>query len=215
MAIAKTVLFVLAGLVLGSRMVYSQAVLLFDNGSANACGGYEMTTSTVADDFELSFSAEATRGSFSIGDYTCTFPANWDGYLRWWIYTDSGVFPDSVVATGFAVDVSVDPYFDNCPHSFWYTVHFKLGQIVPLSSGVRYWLALHMAADWSVSRGIYWGTTSPGNFSTGVASFEGTAPWGTVGLEHAFSLELVGDDTYLFVDGFESGDTSIWSAAVP
>jgi hypothetical protein len=34
-------------------------------------------------------------------------------------------------------------------------------------------------------------------------------------LEHAFTVELVGDDTYFFVDGFESGDTSIWTLAFP
>jgi hypothetical protein len=215
MAIAKSVPFALAGLLLCSGPAYSQAVLLFDNGSANACGGSEITGSTVADDFELSFSAEATRGTFSIGDFTCTFPANWDGNLRWWIYTDSGSLPGGLVASGFAAEVSVNPDFDNCPHSAWYTVHFKLGQIVPLSSGVRYWLGLHMAADWSVNSGINWGTTSTGDFSPGVASLFGTGPWGTVGLEHSFTLELVGDDTYLFVDGFESGDSSIWSATVP
>jgi len=215
MAIARIVPFALAGLLLCSGPVHSQAVLLFDNGSANACGGYEMTGSTVADDFEVTFSADATRGTFSMSDGTCTFPANWDGNLRWWIYTDSGGLPSGLVASGFAAEVSVDSFFDNCPDAFWYTVHFKLGQIVPLSSGVRYWLALHMAADWSVSRDIHWGTTSPGNFSPGVASLFGTGPWGTVGLEYSFSLEFVGDDTYLFVDGFESGDTSIWSTTVP
>ena len=87
--------------------------------------------------------------------------------------------------------------------------------MVSLSSGVRYWLALHMAADWSVRRDLEWGTTLPGDYSPGVSSLSGTGPWATVGLELSFSLSSVSSDQYLFVDGFEAKDTSIWSAAVP
>ena len=215
MAIARVIPLVLTVLLLGAAPARSQAILLFNNGNANFLGGYEMTESTVADDFQLTVSAQATRGIFSMGDATCTFPANWDGHLRWWIYDDDGGVPGAYVATGFAPEVSILSSFDNCPDSKWYTVQFKLGQIVPLSSGVRYWLALHMAADWTVRRDLEWGTTLPGNYSPGVSSLSGTGPWATVGFELSFSLSFVSTDKYLFVDSFESGDTSIWSAGVP
>ena len=215
MAIARAYLFALVGLLLSAAPAYSQAVLLFDNGYMNFLDSYEMTEWIVADDFEVIFSAQATRGTFGMGDTTCTFPANWDGHLRWWIFNDNGGLPGSYVASGYAPEVSANKVFDNCPDTAWYSVQFKFGQMVPLSSGVRYWLAIHMATDWSARSDLYWATTSPGNYASAVTNHLGTGPWVTVGLEHSFSIMLVGDDDYLFVDGFESKDTSIWSMTVP
>lgn len=215
MAVARVFLLVSAGLLFGAMSAYSQAVLLYDNGSPDYLGGYEMTEWTVADDFEVYFSAPASRVAFAMSDLSCTFPANWDGYLRWWIYLDNGGLPGSYVASGFAPQISATLDFDNCPAAAYYSVNFQLGQMVPLSSGVRYWLALHMGADWSVNQDLYWGATSSGSYSSGVHSRWGTDPWATVGLEHSFRISLVGSDDYIFVDGFESQDTSIWSAAVP
>lgn len=215
MAVLRVILFVSAGLLLGAASAYPQAVLLFDNGSPDYQGGYEMTEWTVADDFEVIGTLQASRVSFSLSDVSCTFPANWDGYLRWWIYLDNGGLPGSPVASGFAPQISATLDFDDCPAAAYYSINFPLGRMVPLSSGVRYWLALHMAADWSVQQGLYWGTTLPGNYSSGVHRRWGTDPWGTVGLEHSFRISFVGSDDYIFVDGFESRDTSIWSMAVP
>ena len=215
MAIARTFLFVAVGLLLGAGPAHPQALLLFNNGSPDFLGGYEMTEWTVADDFEVTVSAEVTRGTFAMSDPTCSFLANWDGHLRWWIYIDSGGLPGSPLASAFAPEVSVTLDFDDCPVSAHYSINFKLGQMILLSTGTRYWLGLHMAADWSANDALYWGTTSVGNYSSGVSSRWGTEPWGTVGLEHSFSLEVVGDDDYLFVDGFESGDISIWGMYDP
>ncbi len=89
MAVARLFLFVSVGLLLGAASAYSQAVLLYDNGSPDFQGGYEMTEWTVADDFEVPFSAQASRVAFAMSDLSCTFPANSDGYLRWWIYLDN------------------------------------------------------------------------------------------------------------------------------
>ncbi len=215
MAIVRLFLFVSAGLLLGAVSAYSQAVLVYDNGSSDFLGGFEMTEWTVADDFEVAVSGQASRGAFGMSDPSCTFPANWDGYLRWWIYLDNGGVPGGYVASGFAPEISTNLIFDDCPDNAHYTVQFQLGRMVSLSSGVRYWLGLHMAADWSVWQGLYWGTTSTGNYSSGMSRHWGTDPWGTVGLEHSFHLTLVGDDDYIFVDGFESGDTGIWSLTEP
>ena len=166
-------------------------------------------------DFEVVTSAEATRVTFAMSDTTCTFPASWDGYLRWWVLSDDGGGPGESLYSGFAPDITATKVFDNCPHSQHYSVTVKLGRTVPLASGVRYWLALHMAADWSTPDDLFWGTTSPGHYSPGMASRWGSEPWSTVGLEHAFRLEAVSDDDYLFVDGFEAGSTIVWSVTVP
>jgi hypothetical protein len=207
MAAIRLFLFALAGMLLTSVPAYSQAVLLFDNGPMDYVNGFEMTEWTEAEDFEVPFSSIATRVVFGMGDTTCTFPANWDGHLRWWIHLDSGGLPGAVVATGFAQEVNATLDFDNCPLAAWYDVSFKFGQMPQLTVGVRYWLALHMAADWSARDNLYWATTSPGNFSFGAASHWGTQPWEYTGMHFAFRISAVGDDRYIFVDGFESGDT--------
>jgi len=76
----------------------------------------ELTWWTEAEDFELSFSAVATRASIGMVDGTCTFPANWDGILRWWLYEDDGGLPgSSFVTTGISPDVSIYTDQDDCP----------------------------------------------------------------------------------------------------
>ena len=215
MVIARMGLLVFVALLLHAEPVSSQAILLYDNGDSDYVGGFEMTRFTVADDFEVYVSAEASRGAFAMADLTCTFPANWDGHLRWWIFEDDGGIPGSTIATGYAPEVSVSLVWDNCPSAAHYSVQFKLGQMVSLSSGVRYWLALRMALDWSSNDGLYWSSTQQGGFSPGVSSQWGTDPWSTVGLEHSFRISLVGTDDYIFVDGFESGDTTVWMFTEP
>ena len=82
--------------------------------------------------------------------------------------------------------------------------------------GVRYWLAIHMAADWAIRDDIAWTTTVPGHYSDAAEQMGGTGPGiRTQVRSDAFMISAVSDDTYLFVDGFASGDASIWSNVVP
>ena len=163
----------------------------------------------------MPFSTTATRVELSVGDY-CVFPANWDHHLRWWIHEDSGGLPGPVVATGFAPEVWYTLDVDNCPTVAWWDVWFPLGQMVDLTVGVRYWLAIHMAADWSIRDDISWADTSLGHFSDSAEQMGGTGPWTPHdGEDFSFMISAVSDDTYLFVDEFASGDASIWSDIVP
>jgi len=212
---ARQFAFALAGALLTSAPAFPQAVMLFDNGPPDYSNGHEMTMWTEADDFEVPFSAAATRVELSVADY-CVFPVNWDNHLRWWILEDSGGLPGPVVATGFAPEVWYTLDFDNCPVAAWWDAWFPLGQMVDLTVGVRYWLAIHMAADWSVRDEIYWAVTVPGHFSPAANQMGGTGPWTSIaGFDLSFMISAVSDDTYVFVDGFASGDASIWSNLVP
>jgi hypothetical protein len=214
MATGKLFPFVLVGALLVSAPAFPQAVMLFDNGPMDYVNGHEMTMFTEAEDFEVPFSAQATRVSIGMGEF-CAFPGSWDNHLRWWIYEDSGGLPGPLVATSFAPAVSYTLDLDNCPGIAWWDVWFPLGQVVDLTVGVRYWLAIHMAADWAIRDEIYWATTSPGNFSRGAFQLGGTGPWASLPDDLAFNISFVSDDTYIFVDGFASADTSIWSTTVP
>ncbi len=92
MTTARSLVFLMAIALLMVAPVQAQVALLFDNGPMDHVSGFEMTQWTEADDFELSFAAEATRVDMGMLDITCTFPANWDGILRWWILADDGRF---------------------------------------------------------------------------------------------------------------------------
>ncbi len=213
MTTARSLVFMMAaGLLIGTP-AQAQVALLFDNGPMDYLNGGELTLYTEAEDFELSFSAVATRIDFGNGGHNCTFPANWDGVLRWWIMEDDGGMPGSTfVATGIAPSVSVFLDLDQCPGAWaWYDLTFSLGQQVQLEGGVRYWLALHMAGDWSWRRELYWATSSSGLYSTAMVQLEGVGRWTATGRHQSFMILAYGDDHDIFVDEFESGDYDIWS----
>jgi hypothetical protein len=209
-------LFVLAlvGAVLTCAQASAQVALLFDNGPMDHLNGGEVTFWTEADDFELGYSAVATRVDIGMADTTCTFPANWDGILRWWVYQDDGGLPGPMVSTGIVPNVAVYPDLDECPAYAWYTLSFPLGQQVWLDGGVRYWLAIHMGGDWSLRRDLYWATTSVGFGANVVVQQGGTGPWTSTSVDLSFMILAYGDDEEIFVEEFESGDFDIWSEAI-
>ena len=213
MTTARLFVVLMACVLFTSVPAQAQVALLFDNGPMDYANGFEMTAVTQADDFEVAFSATATRVEIGMGETSCAFPANWDGVLRWWIYEDAVGMPGTLVSTGIAPDVSVYIDWDNCPTVAWYVLSFPLGQSVPLEQSVRYWLAIHMAGDWSVFRNIYWATTSAGFFSDPVFMTGGTGAWTVnLGWHYSFMILAHGDDLGIFSDEFESGDYDIWSS---
>ncbi len=169
---------------------------------------------SIADDFEVSTSALATGVSFNMSDSDDDL-ANWDGVLRWWICSDSGGLPDTVLAEGIAVDVS---WTMLQPTGSWdlYLGSFSFGQSLPLTTGTRYWLALHMNRTWSYNVGLVWNFTPTGHYSPAVSDLISFGDWSqSVSSEFAFSIIASTEVTYIFTDGFELADTSIWSTSQP
>jgi len=217
MTTARSLVLLMAAGLLMAAPVQAQVALLFDNGPMDYANGWEISWWTLADDFELPFNAEATRVTIGMIDTTCTFPANWDGVLRWWILDDAAGLPGgTVIATGISSEVSFFISQDDCPSGWaFYDQNFSLGQQVNLEAGVRYWLAIHMGGDWSERRDIYWATTATGAFNPSAYRLQGVDPWTyTPLLQHSFMILAYGDDHGIFVDEFESGDESIWSGFV-
>ena len=215
MMTARLFVVLMACVLFTSVPAQAQVALLFDNGPMDYANGWEMTWWTEADDFELAFSAPATRITMGMLDTTCTFPGNWDGVLRWWILNDEAGLPGStVIATGISPQVSFYISQDDCPSGWaWYEQSFSLGQQVNLEGGVRYWLAIHMAGDWSVRRDLYWATTATGAFNAAAYQTQGVGAWSyTPLLQHAFMILAHGDDLGIFSDEFESGSYDIWSS---
>ncbi len=217
MTTARSLVFLMASGLLMAMPAQAQVALLFDNGPMDYANGWEITWWTEADDFEVAFSAPATRVTIGMLDTTCTFPANWDGILRWWILNDEAGLPGStVIGTGISPQVSFFLSQDDCPGGWaWYEQSFSLGQQVSLEGGVRYWLAIHMAGDWSVRHNLYWATTATGAFNAAAYQTQGVDPWAYTPLvQHSFMILAHGDDHGIFTDEFESGDVWIWSTAI-
>ncbi len=85
-----------------------------------------------------------------------------------------------------------------------------------LSASTTYWIVV-----WNASAGadsFLWRASSPGQTPTGIATSAGYLfDFGTpppVTPSSTFNTYEVGDDTTLFADGFESGDTSAWSSVI-
>jgi hypothetical protein len=209
----------------GSAAIQAQpraVAVVFDNGPMDFVSGHEATHWTVAEDFVPAGPEDITTVSMGFLDVTCDGLLEWDGELRWWVYGDSGganPLPSGLVATGFApvVGVTLDVPNSTCPGGWaWYDVFFPLGQSLDLSPGVRYWLAIHLGHEWpALSEGPYWATTAAtgAQLQTLARSELGVDPWVPGG--HHLSFELTANTlhTWIFYDGFESGDTSLWSWA--
>lgn len=182
--------------------------LLFDNGprSGNCCS--EMTRYTLAEDFELATSERLVSVRYAMEDETGVFPANWDGVLGYWIFRDQAGFPGDLLDAGAGVGIDVQDAGDGS-----YEVRFDLAQPFDARPGRRYWLALHMTADWGEEHGLRWALTESGFGELARFDDGSGASWSDSG--HHLAFALLGDPRYLFADGFEGGDTSDWSAALP
>lgn len=195
----------------------NRSTLLFSSEPADATTGIKVTEYYVADDFQVGTSAHATSVSFKLGDWNGDFASIFDGLIRWWIHLDSAGEPGALHARGTAFDVTYSVYTPpgGSVYTTCYDVDFNLGQQVELVTGTRYWLVLNLNQGLVDTEFYSWlkcqtGSYSPACFNDG--STPGCTP-STIDL--TFTLSANTEVLYLFADGFETGDVSIWSSSVP
>lgn len=137
---------------------HAQETLLYDNGAAAHGGWSEVVSYAVAaDDFVLdptnAWSAEIVgiRGEFWDSGNA------WDGTVQWWILEDDARGrPGAVIASGPGANpkAEFETFLPGSPRVF--TLEFGLGRGVVVSTGKRYWLALHLAPDLGMTRFVSW-----------------------------------------------------------
>jgi len=213
-----TTLVVLAGLSMvavaapGAAQSDGRAeIVLFDSAPADATTGVKVTEYFVGDDFSPAVSATATTVTVELGDWNGDFPTLFDGLIRWSVHTNDLGDPGPEIARGTAVDVTYSEVSPpgGCVYSACYHVRFHLGQQVPLLDSVLYWLVLNVNRGLSPSELHSWIKASALNSNH--AHFRGDAgPWTDAGFDVTFSVVGSTDAPYLFADGFETGDTSVW-----
>ena len=187
------------------------ATMLWDNGTVDHTHGLSVTGQDLADDFELGAAGDPTSVTMSCWDYDGIGFGTWDGVLRWWIYLDDAGSPGVLLYSGFGRNVLI--LGDGTPDFYWLTAQF--GRSIHMEANTRYWIALHMGSGYDHSLYFSWAASNSSHFSPGSYSNWGTEPWTAWSLDFAFQLNEDTYFNYLFTDGFETGDLSLWSSHSP
>ena len=191
-------------------------VVLFDNGPMNHVNGLGVTVAENADDFELSMSADTTSARIGITDIdSMSFPENWDGLVKWFIYTDNAGLPGTLLMAGTGRDTSYVLESSFPPYEF-YWLSFNLNRQVTLDVGVRYWFAINLNRSLTTTAGIGWAASTDLNYSPGAFNNPyGSGVYEPWVLDFSFVLSSNTEVNYLFADGFETGDFQFWSSHQP
>lgn len=180
----------------------------WDNGSADHAHGLSVTGQDLADDFELGAAAVPTSVLLNIWDSDGTGLGAWDGILRWWIYLDNAGEPGSLLYSGFGRNILV--LGDGTSGFFLLT--FQFGRTVPLQPTTRYWLSVHLGQNHYYVNNLSWSASSSSHWLPGEYSNWGTEPWTAWVMDFSFALQTDTIFNYLFTDGVETGDLSLWSS---
>ena len=172
-----------------SPQIQTLANQIFNGGDPDFLDGNEMTQWTQANDFTFSQTTDVTDVHVSTIE-----SGVWDGTATWFIYSDNGGKPGSLVATGSAANLVKNNLgaWPGSPGFTMFSYDFNLDNPVTLPPGT-YWLALHFAKDWSTLDGIYW-ATGPTVGQIGKEDFDNQLSWATTlnsneeQVDHAFKL---------------------------
>lgn len=189
-------------------------VVLFDNGPMNHINGLGVTVAENADDFELSMVADLTSATIGISDIdSMSFPDNWDGLVKWFIYSDNAGLPGTLLTAGSGRDTSYVLESSFPPYEF-YWLSFNLNRKVTLDVGVRYWFAINLNRSLTTTAGIGWAASTDQNYSPGAFNNPyGSGVYEPWVLDFSFTLSSNTEVNYLFADGFETGDLRFWSSS--
>lgn len=210
------VVIIATGVVTQSSAGDRAEIVLFSSAEVEASTGIKVTQFFVADDFFVSTNAAATSASFVLGDWNGSFPVVFDGLIRWEVRLDTSGSPGSLVEQGTAYDISYMPIEPpgGSVYTTTYFVSFNFGQMVELSAGVHYWLVLNVNHGFATDEFFSW--VKAESVYSDLARYRADgANWTQAAIDLTFSILASTEVDYLFADGFESGDSNIWSEAVP
>lgn len=204
MSISKIVLgLATLGLALSSP---TRGEVSHDNGTPDQVSGTNMSEQVVAENFTLGANANVILIRFwAIQGQSSDYRGN----VYWAIHSNSANQPGAVVAGGVAPVVSAVATGNST--LFGYAEYsFDIPVDIQLAPG-NYWLALHNGALSNNGESeMLWSTTAV-PLGSNALYLDAVSGWVSSGNELAFRIE----DTTLFVDGFESQNTTAWSLTVP
>ncbi|MFN9592451.1 MAG: PEP-CTERM sorting domain-containing protein [Pirellulaceae bacterium] len=189
--IAMAAVSVCSALFFGASADQAVGAIVYDNGAADPSGGNESTLWLQANDFTLGSTTNLTGASFFIAGFGGI--GNWDGTLEYLLFADSGNSPGTLITNGNGNNiVTTDTFVGWLGGGNIHQVDFEFATPFAAAAGTKYWLGLHLAADYSTMDFIYWVITSPTLANGGGNALEsdgGTMNnWLGQGKEHAFYL---------------------------
>ncbi len=189
--IAMAAVSVCSALFFGASADQAVGAIVYDNGGADPSGGNESTLWLQANDFTLGSTTNLTGASFFIAGFGGI--GNWDGTLEYFLFADSGNSPGTLITNGNGINIA--PFDTVVGWTYGgniYQVDFEFATPFAAAAGTRYWLGLHLAADYSTRDEIYWLYTSPTLANGGGNAIESQGGlmnnWSGNGVEHAFYL---------------------------
>jgi hypothetical protein len=169
---------------------------VYDNGASTHSGGAAVGHLIAADDFLLDVATHVSGASVDVSDGPADMNRRWDGTVEWWLFDDAAGVPGSLIAFGTGVNVKQRNIVESALGFRDFTVDFDFGEMIPLPAGERFWLALHMLADYGrVS--VFWdhqGSTvgyparTGGELIGGVPNFVDGQYAGTSAFDNAFRV---------------------------
>jgi hypothetical protein len=170
------------------------AYRVYDNGPSTDSGGAAVGHLIAADDFILDTDAVLTGASVDVSD-GAGGAAHWDGTVQWWIMSNNGGTPGTVIASGAGQNIQQTNLIPGPLGARNFTVTFNFGQDIHVTAYTTYWLALHLQANYD-TMSVFWDhiysyrnnrSYSGGELSGGVPDFTGQYG-GTSPYDKAFLL---------------------------
>lgn len=160
---------------------------VFSNAAADTTSGSgrEMTAWMQADDFHIT--SDTTVTGAAVEWFTLNRLTTWDHALNWYIFSDQGGAPGSLIAQGGGVNLLTE--FGGHTNYDRYASTFDLNAPVFLAGGHTYWFGLHFANDFS-RHDIYWADAVSSQLSAGMESYQGVMNnWANVSnMDRSFSM---------------------------
>lgn len=183
----------------------ASGVVIYDN-APDQVSGTNMSEQLVAENFTLATAANVINIRFWA---ILAAGSAYRGNLYWAIYSNVANHPGVIVSGGAApVVVGTATGFST---AFGYPEYsFDIPVDIQLPAGA-YWLALHNGDLSNNGPSEMLWSTSASNIGSNALYLDATAGWVSSGNELAFQLA----DSIIFLDGFESANTTAWSLTVP
>ena len=133
------------------------AGIIYDNGGTSiGDGGNETTQWVQADDFNIASGGTVTGAGVYIGATSGDPLSDWDGTLEYFLFSDGGATPGSLLASGNGVNVSTsDTGISWCCNGNAWLFEFDFTSDFTAAAGTDYWLGIHLSSNYD-GDGLYW-----------------------------------------------------------
>lgn len=165
------------------------AGIIYDNGGASiGDGGNETTQWVQADDFNIASGGMVTGAGIYIGGSGGDPFSVWDGTLEYFLFSDAGVTPGSLITSGNGINVSTsDTGISWCCSGNAWLFEFDFESGFTAAAGTDYWLGVHLSNNYDRDE-LYWISQAGSSGDQSESSLGTFDNWGIGRLDRAYYL---------------------------